>query len=73
MGKGVTFQIDLEGASRGEKWSKYLSAGFIIQSSPGGFGLDWIKNSIGFWTGLDQKCAMCIPYLETLQFLPIVL
>ena len=31
------------------------SAGFIIQSSPGGFGLDWIRNSptqrILDWTG----------------------
>ena len=44
------------------------SAGFIIQSSPGGFGLDWIKNSptqrILDWIWI-QKCAMCIPYLET--------
>ena len=33
------------------------SAEFLIQSSPGGFGLDWIRNLyelIGFWIGLDR-------------------
>ena len=52
----------LKGSARAEmfinsrEWNGLdQSAGFIIQSSPGGFGLDWIRNSptqrILDWTG----------------------
>ena len=42
------------------------SAGYIIQSSPGRFGLNSIRN-LPTDSGLDWigKCAMCIPYLES--------
>ena len=45
------------------------SAGFIIQSSPGRFGLDWIRylstKLILDWTGSRHvHCAMCNPHLE---------
>ena len=45
------------------------SAGFIIQSSPGGFGLDWIRNSptqqILDWTGsINLQCVIVYPILR---------
>ena len=44
------------------------SAGFIIQSSPGGFGLDWIRNSptqqILDWTGSSNVQSVGISYLD---------
>ena len=70
-GRQVVWTVDISRVWNGLD----QSAGFIIQSSPGGFGLDWIRNSptqrILDWTGF-QKCAMCIPYLDLRQFLLIV-
>ena len=48
------------------------SAGFIIQSSPGGFGLDWIRNSptqrILDWTGsINVQCVSHIWRLEAVS------
>ena len=51
------------------------SAGFISQSSPGGFGLDWIRNSptqrILDWTG-SKMCNVYPIFRDLRQFLLIV-
>ena len=56
------------------------SAGFIFQSSPGGFGLDWIRldqdlihQLSGFWTGLASEMCHVYPiFRDMMQFLLIV-
>ena len=69
----------MEGLTRTRVWNGLdQSAGFIIQSSPGGFGLDWIRNSptqqILDWTGsINLQCVIVYPiFRDFRQFLLIV-